>query len=242
MVDLNKNLIQACTCANDTDFSQDTMHNILVLVCGNCGVIHQYLPDWDHDKLDEWYRKHYHSDVQEAIGHQSYHARYENDRKVAMLRLDAYQDLIKENMIGLDIGSSNSAFVHACRERGINCWGVEPGESIGDDSVTIRSTIEDCDLDPSSQDFVTMHDSLEHIVDVDSSLNKLQQFLKPRGILIVDIPDYFSEAGIHHWRIVQHLWFWNQEQMTKLFSTHGLDVFKVTRPIPGKIVFFCEKK
>jgi len=218
------------------------MHDIPVLVCGNCGVIHQYLPDWSHDKLDEWYRKHYHSDVQEAIGHQAYHARYENDKKVAMIRLDAYQDLIKENMTGLDIGSSNSAFVHACRERGINCWGIEPGESIGDDSVTIRTTIEDCDLDLCSQDFITMHDSLEHIVDVNSTLKKVQQFLKPQGILIVDIPDYFVESGLHHWRIVQHLWFWNQEQMTQLFSIHGLAVFKVTRPIPGKIVFYCEKK
>jgi SAM-dependent methyltransferase len=218
------------------------MNQIQVLQCNECGIIHQYLPEWNNQKLNDWYKKQYHTTVQESIGHQSYHSRYENDRKVSFLRLDAYNGLITSGMSGLDIGSSNSAFVHACREREINCWGIEPGENIGDDSVTIRTTIEDCQLEPCSQDFITMHDSLEHIVNVNATLNKVHQVLKLGGTLIVDIPDYFIEAGMHHWRIVQHLWFWDQDQIITLFSQHGFRVIKITRPIPGKIVFYCEKK
>ena len=74
-------------------------------------------------------------------------------------------------MTGIDIGSSNSAFVHACLESGIQCTGVEPGENIGDDSVTVRNAIVDCDFSENQFDFVTMHDSLEHMIDIDKVLS-----------------------------------------------------------------------
>ena len=241
-MNLTNNLIKQCTCGNSTDFNDDIQNEIPVLICNSCGVIHQNLPGWDEDRLKKWYAKEYHVDVQEAIGHQSYRDRYNHDKKIAEIRLTAYNNIITPTMSGIDIGSSNSAFVHTCLEKNIQCIGVEPGENIGDDSVTVRNAIVDCTFSENQFDFVTMHDSLEHMINIDQVLSKINFFLKINGSLIVDIPDYFVPGGLHHWREVQHLWFWNKNQMINIFNTFGFEVENITYPIPGKIVFYTRKK
>jgi hypothetical protein len=235
---INDNLIKTCSCSNNSSFLASRENDIDLLVCTHCGTPHQYLPGWTQDKVIEYYKNLYHTDAQQAIGHQAYKDRYEHDLKIANIRLNSYTHLTP-GMIGLDIGSSNSAFVHAARARGITCIGIEPGKDIGDDATTIRQPIQEVSLPISSQDFITMHDSLEHMVDIRAIVGKIQSLLKIGGNLIVDIPDYFVPEGLHHWRPVQHLWYWNEQQMINLLKEFGLTTNKVIRPIPGKIVFYA---
>jgi SAM-dependent methyltransferase len=157
------------------------------------------------------------------------------------MRLDVYKDFIHPPQIGLDVGSSNSAFVHTANKLGYNCMGLEPGEHIGDDSVTFRGTLKTVDFENDYYDFVTMHDSIEHMIDVNFALERVSQILKPNGVLILDLPDYFDVDGIHHWREIQHLWFFTEQQLVSILNKYGFAVDKTTKPIPGKMVFYTHK-
>lgn len=236
---LENSLIKKCTCGNETDFVKMFVNMLPVVACNKCDVIHQDLETWTPEKYFEFYKTDYHQQYQENRGTMTYAERYEHDCRVADVRLDAYKLL--EGAIGLDIGSSNSAFVHRANKRGLRCLGLEPGEHIGDDSITIRGTLETAYFNPEYFDFVTMHDSIEHMIDVNGSLTLVRQILKPGGVAIIDLPDYFSPSGSHHWKYIEHLWFHTENQFIKVLNSNGFEVFKTTHPIPGKLVFYTKK-
>ena len=148
---LNNNLIKKCTCGNDSMFSNLFVNMLEVVSCGKCDVLHQYLEGWTEEKYHNFYKTDYHTEYQQNRGTMTYKERYEHDCRVSDMRLDTYK--LPEMSVGLDIGSSNSAFVHRARVRNIQCLGLEPGKDIGDDSVTIRGTLESAYLNPEHFDF-----------------------------------------------------------------------------------------
>jgi SAM-dependent methyltransferase len=239
---LDNTLIKTCTCGNTENFEKKTLNNLPVVECKECGVVQQDLPGYDADKYYCFYKNDYHEGFQKNRGTMTYDERYEHDVKVAEARLVAYKYYIHPPQVGLDVGSSNSAFVHTANKQGYNCMGLEPGENIGDDAYTIRGTLDSVDLQDNYYDFVTMHDSIEHMIDVNSALAKIFKSLKSNGRLLLDLPDYFNKAGKHHWKPIEHLWFFTEEQFVKIIKSHGFAFDKVTRPIPGKLVFYARKR
>lgn len=237
---INNNLIKQCACGNDTAFSNLFVNMLEVVACEKCDVLHQYLEGWTEEDYHNFYKTDYHTQYQQEKGVVTYEERYEHDCRVSDTRLDAYN--LTSGSVALDIGSSNSAFVHRARARNIQCLGLEPGENIGDDSVTIRGTLESAYLNTDHFDVVTMHDSIEHMINVTSALQKVRSILKPNGLLILDLPDYYSPAGAHHWKRIEHLWFFTEAQQEKILDSNGFKVYKITNPIPGKLVFYARKK
>jgi SAM-dependent methyltransferase len=236
---LTNNLIKQCTCGNDSDFSVSTVNQLEVVTCEKCNVIHQHLKDWTPEKYLNFYKNDYHLVYQKNRGTMTYQERYDHDCRVSDLRLDAYK--LPSFSIGLDIGSSNSAFVHQARRRGLSCIGLEPGLDIGDDDVTIRGTLDNTYFNPEHFDFITMHDSVEHMVDVNDALQKVHTILKVGGQAIIDLPDYFAPQGQHHWKHIEHLWFFTEAQFIDVLNKNSFEISKVTRPIPGKLVFYARK-
>jgi SAM-dependent methyltransferase len=237
---LDKNLIKKCTCGNENNFTKLFVNMLPVVSCEQCGVLHQDLEDWTSEQYFDFYKTEYHQEYQENRGTMTYKERYDHDCRVADLRLDAYD--LPTGSVGLDIGSSNSAFVHRANARGLQTVGLEPGKDIGDDSVTVRGTLETVHFDAERFDFVTMHDSIEHMIDVNGCLQIIQTILKPNGLAIIDLPDYFSPNGSHHWKHIEHLWFHTEDQFTDVLENNGYDIVKITQPIPGKLVFYARKK
>ena len=236
---LKNNLIKKCSCGNDVSFSVLFVNMLEVASCDECDVIHQYLEGWTAETYINFYKTEYHNDYQKNRGTMTYEERYEHDCKVSDLRLDAYN--LPEGSVGLDIGSSNSAFVHRAISRNLRCLGLEPGNDIGDDSVTVRGTLETAYFNPEHFDFVTMHDSIEHMVNVNSALNSVWGILKYGGQAIIDLPDYYSPQGQHHWKYIEHLWFFSEDQFAHVLTNNGFAVTNITRPIPGKLVFYAKK-
>lgn len=236
---LNNNLIKKCTCGNDENFSPLVTNGVDVLTCNSCGVIHQLLENWTTEDYINFYKTDYHQVYQKNRGTMTYEERYEHDCKVSDLRLDTYN--LPENSNGLDIGSSNSSFVHRAIARNLCCVGLEPGADIGDDTVTVRGTLDDDPFEPEQFDFVTMHDSIEHMVDVTTAVQQVWTILKKGSIAFIDLPDYFNPKGQHHWKRIEHLWFFTEAQFQDILTKNGFVVDKVTYPIPGKLVFYAKK-
>lgn len=238
---IKNNLIKSCVCGNDKSFTKTVINKLEVAECDVCGVMHQELDGWTPSQYLNFYATDYHLEYQKKKGVVTYSDRYSHDRNIAKLRLLSYKGVIQEGGVGLDIGSSNSAFVHEAIEQGYRCTGLEPGVDIGDDLVTIRGTLESINLAVNHYDFVTMHDSIEHMIDINCALQKVRDILKVDGVLIVDLPDYFVPAGQHHWKYIEHLWILNRSQLINVFHNWGLNTFRVDSPIPGKLVFFAKK-
>lgn len=238
---IKNNLIKNCICGNTDIFEQKNINSIDTNTCGICNIIHANLPDWTEEKYYEFYEKEYHKLFQERRNTMTYEQRYSHDCSVSRLRLEQYKNYITEGMVGLDIGSSNSAFVHEANRAGMKMVGLEPGKNIGDDLVTIRGTLQNSKLDNNTYDFITMHDSVEHMIDVKDSLMKVFNLLKSNGVAIIDLPDFFVIEGKHHWKYIEHLWYFKKEQFINVLSDIGFTVEEIVSPIPGKLVFYARK-
>lgn len=237
-------LIEKCLCGSEK-FSAYILNGIDVRECIECNLIHQNLKNFTKKDIEEFYKHKYHDEFMEEKGIQKYSDRYTSDYKVSEIRLEEYKDFLTINtekiFSALDIGSSNGAFVDCLRKKGIRAYGLEPGME-GNNKYTYNCSIEELGFDNGFFDLITMHDVLEHIIDPIDFLKKVNKKLNYLGTLIVDIPDFFSLEGKKHWKYIEHLWYWSQPQAIKMFDSLDLEVKKITRPIPGKLVFYLKKK
>lgn len=236
-------LLQRCVCGSEDAIFYE-IHDIPVLACNACGVMRQHLEGYTKADYFNYYRDEYHSKAQTDIGLTAYSERYEHDCKIAKQRIAIYNEIMQlsEGATCLDIGSSNNAFVDSMNEEGYKCSGIEIGEEGRKhlDTTYTEDLLELC-LPSSSFDLVTMHDVFEHFINPVHYLNECARIIKQRGYLVIDLPNYFVEEGLHHWRPVQHLWFFNEFQTIQLISKYGFRVVSVRHPIASKLVFYCER-
>jgi SAM-dependent methyltransferase len=243
-VNIKNNLIKKCTCGNSTDFRTYTHNQVPVAECRSCGIVHQYLENFDQHDLFKFYENEYHGAHQAELGRATYQERYDQDCSVAQSRLRKYTPFLSGLTRGLDVGSANNAFVDEARAQGLDCYGVEPSNNLQRPDTTYHSVFEQTAFPPDWADFITLHDVLEHFVDPVETIRHCAHVLKPGGMLIIDFPDFFDPAGQHHWRPVQHLWYMNKGQLTKLVQEHGFFLEATECPIPGKRVYYfrCVKQ
>lgn len=235
---IENNLIKKCLCGNTSNFFVDHINNIDVAICQDCGVTHQTLPNFSTEDLEVFYRQQYHAQHQTDIGLRTYQERYGHDYSLALKRMEKYSRFFKPNSRGLDVGSSNNAFVDAARSQGFQCYGTEIGESIADPTTTYRQSFESCHFPENYFEFITFHDVFEHLVDPGIALKEICRCLSNNGMLIIDFPDYFDSSGQHHWRPIQHLWYPTNDQLINYIEYHGFKLVSEEHPIPGKRVFY----
>jgi 2-polyprenyl-3-methyl-5-hydroxy-6-metoxy-1,4-benzoquinol methylase len=236
-------LLDKCLCGSGNSES-DTINGIEISHCRDCGIKRQHLPNHTEKDYFDYYKNDYHTAGQEAIGLKSYHSRYAHDYGIAALRLFEYEKLLtlQKGLDVLDIGSSNNAFVDYMNNNGYQCKGVEIGEEgAKHPDTTYTKDLLELGLNYSSFDLITLHDVFEHLINPELYLKEIRAILKPKGFLIVDLPNYFVPEGLHHWRYIQHLWFFDEKQMTYLLNKNGFKVLLVNNPIKSKLVFYCQR-
>lgn len=238
-------LVKKCTCGNSIEVNSDnrkiSCNGIDIYECQSCGVISQRV-EMTEEEYANFYAEHYHIEHQEAIGRESYVARYDHDLAVARQRLIAYGYTSADTGKVLDIGCGNGAFVAACRELGLDAYGIDLGH-ISESPYILSGTLLEMDYAPNSFSLVTLHDVLEHLVNPVNYLKKIFNIIETNtGKLIIDYPRYYHPAGRHHWRPTEHLWYHTTGELITLLERLGFDVFKVTTPISSKIVVYCSPK
>jgi hypothetical protein len=87
-----------------------------------------------------------------------------------------------------------------------------------------------------------MHDSIEHMVDVSISLSKAREILKPKGKIIIDLPHFWIPEGQHHWKSIEHLWFFTKDEFVNILDQMKFDTIEIKEPVPGKLVFYAIKQ
>lgn len=113
----------------------------------------------------------------------------------------------------LDVGSGIGDCVLAARALGVRAFGIEPDRigvgssdhslSIamarwGGDSVFVNGIAEHLPFRASSFDVVTLNQVVEHVQDVEMTLNEGLRVLRPGGILLISAPNYLSFYEPHY--------------------------------------------
>lgn len=140
----------------------------------------------------------------------------------------------------LDIGCGAGEFVFLLRGRGVDATGIEPGEEFSDFSRRIMqvpiqtATVESADVEPASQQLITMFHMLEHAADPRRTLSTIRGWLAPEGRLVVEVPsvDAVVQAPTHRFHYA-HLYNFTAATLGALGEAAGLSVVKAMHSEDG---------
>lgn len=201
-----------------------------VYKCADCGL--GFLdPRPDQDELQELYKNDYFSShYDEGLKIDSPEMR----RRISQEdhRIKFFRNLKRHGKV-LDIGCGMGYFLYACRKHG---YEVEGQDVSGDSASYVRSElkipvttgqIEEIDIKANSMDVITMWHSLEHTPDPRKHLKKAWNWLKPDGLLIVDVPNHEGTDAKkmwdrwNGWSLPYHLYHFTPDTLTDMLSQHG---------------------
>jgi 2-polyprenyl-3-methyl-5-hydroxy-6-metoxy-1,4-benzoquinol methylase len=146
----------------------------------------------------------------------------------------------------LDIGCGTGEFLSYCKTRGFNITGVEPNDKAGAyarqiNNIPVVKSLADIKTGHSSFICITMWHVLEHIHDLNETLEKVKSLLSPEGIFIVAVPNcnsWDAQKYGNFWAaydVPRHLHHFVDTTLNKLVSKHG---FEIRNMIPQKLDAF----
>lgn len=119
---------------------------------------------------------------------------------VALSRWDRLQSFLPSSGRALDVGAGSGEFLHLLRSRGYDVQGVEPNEgfaTLARDSLGLPITVGLWEeLQPEEPfDFITLFHVLEHLANPIEALSQFQNWLRPGGYLVVQVPNVESRCS-----------------------------------------------
>jgi SAM-dependent methyltransferase len=138
----------------------------------------------------------------------------------------------------LDIGCGYGYFLAACREKGYQVHGLDfsdwavrhARERLGLD-ITV-GPMDQVDLAVQSFDVVAMWHCLEHTPDPAAALRQIRRWLKPDGLLVVDVPNRQGTDARKTWddwvgwSLPYHLYHFTPDSLTRLLDQQGFTVIR----------------
>ena len=142
--------------------------------------------------------------------------------------------LIKNNKLSqrhLDIGCGTGEFLHECKKRGLAAFGVEPSKKAREMAINNYDleVKEDLVKNNFSEKFdsISMWHVLEHIDNLEETVQLLSGMLSENGRLVVAVPNHESWDAKYYkehwaaWDVPIHLWHFSEKTITALFKKHG---------------------
>ncbi|AFL80717.1 methyltransferase family protein [Aequorivita sublithincola DSM 14238] len=126
----------------------------------------------------------------------------------------------------LDIGSGTGDFLKTAKDKGWKVSGMEPNESAAklalEKGIHLKTSLEE--FEGIQFDVVTLWHVLEHIPNLEETVQKLASLVKPNGSLIIAVPNFKSYDAKHYgkyWAAYdapRHLWHFSKEAIKSFFS------------------------
>ncbi len=192
-----------CKRCSSTDFillhpGRDRLHGITgkftVDKCKNCGLIAVH-PPLSLGQIEKYYPSDYVSYPIAIEDEKSWFRKF--DRKVGVnKRCDAILKRVgsKRGRI-LDIGCATGIFLNRMKQRGWDCYGVEPSDFAADYAQkrfsldVFHGYLDDSLFEDSFFDVITLWDVMEHTPDPLDTLRTISRILKPDGLLVITTPN-----------------------------------------------------
>jgi len=134
----------------------------------------------------------------------------------------------------LDIGAASGIFLHLAKQEGYEIYGIEPSEFLVKEAEKqynielFKGTVED--YKPKEKfSIITLLDIIEHLVEPDAFMTKVDSLLEENGILVLVTPDINSFAarlaGKRWWHFrVAHINFFNLHSLRLLLQKHDYEI------------------
>lgn len=143
----------------------------------------------------------------------------------------------------LDYGCGTGEFLSTCEKHGLVIQGVEPSPVARThaNELTHNKVVESIDNIQSKFDVITMWHVLEHVPDLNGTIEKLKARLTQNGTMFIAVPNRESNDAQkykEHWAgydVPRHLWHFNHHNMKQLLSKNGLTL---KNKIPMKLDAF----
>tara|TARA_Y100000590_G_scaffold467277_1_gene645650 strand:+ start:987 stop:1922 length:936 start_codon:yes stop_codon:yes gene_type:complete len=136
----------------------------------------------------------------------------------------------------LDIGSASGAFLSSIKSFGFKEIGYEPSKwmvEYGKKNYNVnlnQGSIKEVD-ETIKYDFISFWDVLEHVTDLNETLNKVKKISKKNTILILNVPDIDSTAcklmGLNWpFYLNVHLYYFNRNSIKKFLKKYDFELIK----------------
>lgn len=135
----------------------------------------------------------------------------------------------------LDVGCGTGDFLKTAKENNWTVSGIEPNADAR--SIANQKTenavfdIEQLNnFESNSFDVITLWHVLEHLPDLEHQISILKKLLKPKGRLVVAVPNYKSfDASYYNqfwaaYDVPRHLWHFDQNSISKLFASIDMEI------------------
>ena len=143
----------------------------------------------------------------------------------------------------LDIGCGTGEFLAYCRKRGFEVSGVEPNEKAriyaqSENKISVADQLNLLSFKPGSYKSITMWHVLEHVHDLNETLESIKNLLTRDGVFIAAVPNSNSwDASMYkgYWAaydVPRHLYHFTEATFRTLAAGKGFDVLEI---IPQKL-------
>lgn len=160
---------------------------------------------------------------------------YAVGNKVALLKS------ISKEGTHLDIGCGTGEFLNACKNAGYSTKGIEPSElartqAKNNYNLAVSDNTDLTQFSEEEFDSISMWHVLEHIPSLNETISQLHKILKPKGKIIIAVPNYKSWDASYYkefwaaWDAPIHLWHFSKFTIEKIFKNHEFSLRK-TKPM-----------
>ncbi|MFZ4499054.1 MAG: class I SAM-dependent methyltransferase [Burkholderiales bacterium] len=207
----------------DRDRHGDPLRTVM---CVECGLV------WTDPRPDEaanrkFYAHDYRVRYKAAASPKLKHALRETRRAIARFR--RVEPFLRAGARILDVGAGAGFFPFVLQSRGFDARGIEPNQGFcawGCEVLGVQVTsgfLQDFDFVDEPFDLITLNHVLEHLPDPGAALGILRGWLKPEGLLVVEVPDVESDWHAPDKRFhIGHLYNFNRENLVRMALTVGL--------------------
>lgn len=216
------------------------------VICKQCGLIWSD-PRPEDEEVKAFYSKGYRKEYKGITIPKKKHVH--RDAAEAVRRYRFFRDLVEKKDRFMDIGAGTGVFVYCLRKLGYDARGIDPDE---DHSRYAREILGApvtsgfaADIkEKEAYDMVTLHHVLEHMTDPLTELKRIRSMLKPKGKLVVEVPNAedISQDPKNRYHKA-HIYTFNPETLIALGEKAG---FAATRkkvaPLNGNIMIVFQKK
>ena len=138
----------------------------------------------------------------------------------------------------LDVGCGTGDVLLAAKKNGWNITGIEPNTLAREiANKKTNNCVYDIEtllaLPEHSFDIISLWHVLEHLPDLDFHLTQFKKLLKPKGKLIIAVPNYKSYDANHYkefwaaYDVPRHLWHFSKNSIKVLFDKFNMKIDKV---------------
>src|ERR1035437_9854168 len=225
----------------DYTVSRETFN---VVQCDSCGFRFTN-PRPDEKEIGNYYQgEQYisHSDTKKGIVNKLYQIvrNYTIKQKIKLINKLTSPELTSRNI--LDIGCGTGEFLNACKENGWKITGVEPSE------IARKNAKQKYNIIPLPQEklfeingkkfnVVTLWHVLEHIHQLDKTIEQISKIISDDGRLIIAVPNCNSfdakKYGAYWaaWDLPRHIFHFTKKDIETVFKKYG---FELTEVLPMK--------